>query len=105
MRRGEVWWANLAPPRGRRPVVLLSRDSAYAIRDYVTVAPVSTRVRRLPVEVLLGPEDGLSQSSAANLDNILTIDKRSLQRQIATLRPDKLQAVETAIHFALGLEN
>ena len=86
-------------------MVLLSRDSAYAIRGFVTVAPVSTRVRHLPVEVLLGPEDGLPQSSAANLDNILTIDKRSLERQIASLRPDKLQAVESAIHFALGLKN
>jgi mRNA-degrading endonuclease toxin of MazEF toxin-antitoxin module len=32
MKRGEVWWANLAKPVGRRPVVLLSRNAAYPIR-------------------------------------------------------------------------
>lgn len=51
MKRGEVWWADLPPPAGRRPVVLLSRDEAYAIRALVIVAPVTTRVRSIPAEV------------------------------------------------------
>lgn len=59
MRRGDIWWAELPPPTGRRPVVLLSRDEAYAIRALVTVAPVTTRIRQIPAEVPLGPEDGL----------------------------------------------
>ncbi|RPJ34838.1 MAG: type II toxin-antitoxin system PemK/MazF family toxin [Planctomycetaceae bacterium] len=54
MRRGEVWWADLPPPTGRRPVVLLSRDDAYAVRALVTVAPVTTRIRSIPAEVPLG---------------------------------------------------
>jgi hypothetical protein len=41
MRRGEVWWAQLPSPAGRRPVVLLSRDTAYRVRSAVTVAPVT----------------------------------------------------------------
>ncbi|MCH8087678.1 MAG: type II toxin-antitoxin system PemK/MazF family toxin, partial [Chloroflexi bacterium] len=40
MRRGEVWWADLPPPSGRRPVVLLSRDAAYTVRNLVLVTPV-----------------------------------------------------------------
>jgi len=39
VRRGEIWWADLPPPAGRRPVLLLSRDEAYAIRGLITVAP------------------------------------------------------------------
>ena len=105
MRRGEVWWADLPAPAGRRPVVLLSRDSAYAVRLAVTVAPVSTRIRGLPVEVPLGPADGLPQVCAANLDDITTVNKDILQRRITSLRPDKLQAVDSAILFALGLES
>jgi mRNA interferase MazF len=31
MKRGEVWWATLPEPVGRRPVVLLSRNAAYPI--------------------------------------------------------------------------
>lgn len=58
MRHGEVWWAALPPPAGRMPVVLLSRNEAYAVRALVIVAPVTTRIRHIPTEVPLGPEDG-----------------------------------------------
>jgi len=104
MRRGEIWWAELAPPAGRRPVLLLSRDEAYAVRELVTVAPVTTRIRRIASEVLLGPEDGLPKACVVNLDTITTIARRSLQERLVTLSPEKLKAVEAALHFALGLE-
>ena len=104
MRRGEIWWADLPPPTGHRPVVLISRDEAYAYRDFVTIAPVTRRIRGIPVEVPLGPEDGLPTRCAANLDSMTTVPIGSLQRQIANLGIEKLQAVDSAIHFALGLE-
>lgn len=104
MRRGEIWWAELAPPAGRRPVLLLSRNEAYLVRELITVAPVTTRMRHIPVEVPLGPEDGLPRSCVANLDVITTIAKRSLKERLVALSPEKLKVVETAIHFALGLE-
>lgn len=103
MRRGEIWWADLEPPAGRRPVVLLSRDEAYSVRSQVTVAPVTTRIRRIPVEVLLGPEDGLPKICVVNLDNIATISMNSLVRPVAFLRPEKIRQIDAAIHFALGL--
>lgn len=99
-----MWWADLPPPLGHRPVVLLSRDAAYAVRLSVTVAPVTRRVRGLLAEVPLGPEDGLPRASVVNLDNINTITKNSLRERISALRPDKLRAIEVAIHFALDLE-
>ena len=104
MRRGEIWWVELTPPAGRRPVLLLSRSEAYAVRELVTVAPVTTRVRHIPSEVPLGPEDGLPRPCVVNLDTITTIAKRSLQERLIPLSPEKLKAVETALHFALGLE-
>lgn len=104
MRRGDIWWAELPPPTGRRPVVLLSRDEAYAIRALVTVAPVTTRIRQIPAEVPLGPEDGLPQPCVVNLDTILTIAKASLLEHLATLSAEKLEAVERAIRFALAME-
>jgi mRNA interferase MazF len=103
MRRGEVWWAVLPAPVGRRPVVLLSRNAAYRVRELITVAPVTTRVRGIPSEVPLGREQGLSRSCAANLDSITTIPKRSLAARVAMLSQAKLVEVERALHFSLGL--
>ena len=104
MRRGEVWWASLPPPSGRRPVVLLSRDAAYTVRNLVLVTPVTTIVRGIPTEVSLGPEDGLPQASVANLDIIITIPKSSLRRRIMVLSVEKVRSIDEAIRFALGLE-
>lgn len=103
MKRGEVWWAELDPPAGRRPVVLVSRDEAYAVRALVTVSPVTTRIRGIPVEVELRPEDGLPRRCVANLDSLVTIPKLQLRQHITTLQPAKVEALDAAIRFALGL--
>ena len=105
MRRGEVWWTDLPAPAGRRPVVLLSRNEAYAVRELVTVAPITTRVRRIPTEVPLGPAEGLPKACVVNLDTITTIPRRTLTQPIGPLSPDKLAAVERALIFALALAN
>jgi mRNA interferase MazF len=104
VRRGEVWWAELSPPIGRRPVVLLSRDVAYRVRTSITVAIVTRVARNIPVEVPLGPEDGMPQQCVVNLDDILTIPKARLAERITTLSPQKMTAVARAIIFALDLK-
>ena len=103
MRCGEVWWAKLPAPAGRRPVVLLSRNEAYAVRELVTVAPITTRVRRIPTEVPLGPAEGLPKACVVNLDTLTTIPRRTLTQAIGPLSVEKLAAVERALIFALGL--
>jgi mRNA interferase MazF len=104
MKRGEIWWAELEPPAGRRPVLLLSRDEAYIIRDLVIVASVTTKIRHIPSEVPLNLEDGLPKPCVINLDTITTIAKVSLREKLATLSSKKLEAVEVALCFALGIE-
>jgi mRNA interferase MazF len=104
MQRCEIWWAELGPPAGRRPVVLLSRDESYSIRELITVAPVTTRIRQIASEVPLGMEDGLPKPCVINLDTITTIAKASLREKLTTLSLEKQKAVESALHFALGME-
>ena len=104
MKRGEVWWAEMEPPTGRHPVVLLSRDEAYSVRSLVIVAPVTKRMRHIPSEVPLGVDDGVPQDCVANMDTITTIPKECLRSRLATLGHRRLKEVEAAIHFALGLE-
>jgi mRNA interferase MazF len=103
VRRGEIWWVELPPPVGRRPALLLSRDSAYKVRTAITVAVVTRTVRNIPVEVLIGPEEGMPVECAVNLDNILTIPKSRLRQRITALPLTKMTAVAKAIIFALDL--
>lgn len=103
MRKGEVWWAQLPTPIGRRPVVLLSRDEAYAVRNAVTVAEITSTIRGIPVEVALGPEDGLPKKCVVNLDTIVTIRKDLLIERIGMLRDEKIAQINLAIRFALSL--
>ena len=104
MKRGEIWWAELASPVGSRPVLLLSRNEAYAVRGLVIVAPLTTRIRGIPSEVPLGDEDGVPRACVVNLDIITTIAKASLCERLIVLSAEKLKAVEEALHFSLGLE-
>ena len=104
MKRGEIWWAELGSPAGRRPVLLLSRNEAYGVRKLVMVAPVTTRIRGIPSEVPLGDEDGVTRACVINVDTITTIAKASLRERLTALSAEKLKAVEEALHFSLGLE-
>ena len=98
-----MWWGQLPAPIGRRPVVLLSRDAAYRVREAVTVAPITRTIRNIPVEVTLDESDGLPSRCVANLDDIATIPKTLIKRRIAVLSVEKMQEVEAAIRFALDL--
>ena len=104
MKRGEVWWAELPSPIGKRPVVLISRDEAYMVRNAVTVAELTTTIRNIPVEVQLGPEDGVPKRCVANLDTIITIRKELLKERIVLLSSEKIQEINSAIRFALDAD-
>lgn len=104
MHKGEVWWANLPSPIGKRPVVLLSRDEAYSVRNAVTIAEVTSTIRNIPVEVNLGKEDGLPKKCVINLDTIITIRKELLTERIAYLDSEKIDQVNKAIKFALDIK-
>lgn len=103
MKRGEVWWVRFPHPIGRRPAVLVSRNQAYRVRASVSVVPLTQTVRKIPVEVPLGPEDGIPKKSVANADGIATVPKAWLEEYLTTLTPANLQALEHAIKFALDL--
>ncbi len=104
VKRGEVRWYTFKAPDKRRPVLILTRDSAISVLGGVTVAPITTTVRGIPSEVLLTDADGLPQTCAANFDNLQTVAKRNLGPCIATLSTAKMQLVQAAIAFALQLD-
>src|SRR5262245_53908089 len=103
MRRGDLYWAKFPPPVGRRPVVLVSREEAYAIKTRFTVIAVTSTVRGIPTEVRLGPAQGLPKVGVANADELVTVPVAILEERISTLTRAKLDEIDSALCFALGL--
>src|SRR5688572_12146371 len=103
MQRGDVLWANLASPMGRRPVLLISRNEVYQVRASVTIATITRTVRDISTEVLLDENDGMPIRCVVNLDNIFTVSKQVLREYITTLSQAKMAQVNRAIIFALDL--
>lgn len=102
--RGEIRLVRFPRPDKPRPVLVLTRDSALSYLSRVTVAPITSSIRDVPSEVLVGPDDGLKQPSAINLHNVLTIEKGIVGRRVARLGDEKMRAVCRALGFALGCE-
>jgi mRNA interferase MazF len=84
-------------------VLLLTRDSAYSVRTFVTVAPLTRSVRAIASHVPVGPDDGIRRESAINLDDLQTIPVAQLDRRVTRLSAEKMAEVESAIKFALAL--
>ncbi len=103
MRRGEVRWYKFSHPDKRRPVLILTRDSALDFLSEVTIAPVTSTVRDIPSEIALGEEDGMPRACAVNLDHIQTVSKGKIGALITTLSTDRMAQVRHALRFALAL--
>lgn len=115
MRRGEVYWAELAPrsgaeQAGRRPVIVVSHDGFNEVPAWrsVIVIPVSTsdaQARRGPTAVLLaGGAGGLRVPSVALCHQVTTLDRAKLSDRLGVLPPAALTEVEEGLRAALDLE-
>jgi mRNA interferase MazF len=100
--RGEVRWYRFEQPDKRRPVLVLTRESALAYLGEATIAPVTRTIRNIPTEVILTPADGMPSECAVNLDHIQTVNQRKLGSLIATLDDTRMKSVRRALLFALG---
>jgi len=97
-----VRWYEFSRPDRRRPVVVLTRDSVLEYLGEAAVAPVTRTVRGIPSEVVLGPEDGMPERCAANLDHVQTVARGRLGALVTTLRSQRMAEIRDALLFALG---
>lgn len=104
MNRGDVCWYNFKTPDKKRPVLVLTRDSAIAVLNSVTVAPITSTIRSIPTELLLTREDGLPHTCAANFDNLQTVPKGQIGDRITRLSRRRMQEAAAAVSFALALD-
>lgn len=102
--RGEIYWADLGPPAGRRPVCVLTRDAAIDVLHTVTCAPITWTIRGIRSEVEVDTDEGLPEASVINCDNILTIPKAILNAEPAgRLDEVKRAQVDRALRYALDI--
>ena len=105
MKQGDIYWHTFRAPDKRRPVLLLTRNSAIPLLTGITVAPITTVIRNIPSEVLLTAlEDGVPEDCVVNTDNIQTIQKSNLGAYITQLTPEKMREISDAIAFSLGFD-
>ena len=105
MKQGDVCWYTFRQPDKRRPVVVLTRNSAIPYLTSLTVAPITSTIRNVPSEVLLTPaEDGLLQECVVNAHNLQTVHKDRIGELLTQLSIERLREVRSAIEFALGLD-
>jgi mRNA interferase MazF len=100
--RGDIRLFRFPEPDKQRPVLVLTRDSIIDRLSRITVAPVTSTIRGVASEVMLGPDDGMKDACAVNLHNIVTVPKAGLGRLVVSLDAHKLDQVCSAIAFALG---
>lgn len=102
VRRGEIWMYQFSHPDKKRPVLILTRDSAIPYLHDVTVAPITSTIRDIPTEISVGAEEGLKRPSAVNFDHLQTISKEKLKTFVGSLDHEKLEGAWKAVSFALG---
>jgi mRNA interferase MazF len=102
--RGEIRLVRFPAPDKARPVLVLTRDSAIPYLSRVTVAPITSTIRGVPSEVIVGPDEGLKQPCAVNLHNVLTVTRDDIGRRVAQLGDERMREVCRALGFALGCE-
>jgi mRNA interferase MazF len=102
--RGDVRLYQFAPPDKKRPVVVLTRDSAIAYLSTVTVAPLTSTIRGVPSEIVLNEDDGMKAPCAVNLHDAVTISQNRLGRRVAQLSSWRMREVCAALRFSLGCD-
>ena len=105
MKRGEIRWYKFKSPDKKRPVVILTRNAILEYLGEVTVAPITSRIRDIPSEVLLSNEHGMKRDCVINCDHIQTVSQSKIGTLITTLPKNKLLDLRNAIGFALNLLN
>jgi len=87
-----------------RPALILTRQVALGHLTNVTVAPITSTVRGLTTEVRIGARNGLDHECVASCDNITTVHKNSIIKEIGFLLDDQEESLTQAIACAFDLE-
>ena len=103
--RGDVYWADLGPPAGRRPVCVLTRDAAIEVLTALTCAPITRTIRGIQSEVEVGPSEGLPEPSVISCDSLITVPAAVLEATpVGRLDLDARVRLDRALRYALDIQ-
>ncbi len=106
----EIWYANLPMKEGssiqggNRPVVIISNDVCNEVSSVITVAPLTSRMKRLnlPTHAVIDTPDG--GQSVILAEQIMTIDKDLLDNKLGKIKAHDMEKIEIAILAQLGMK-
>ncbi len=116
VKRGEIYFANLgdsscninSEQEGYRPVLIVQNDIGNKYSPTVIAVCLTSKIykTKLPTHVhLSGADYGLNNDSLILCEQIKTLDKTRLQRQLTVLKPLDQARVDKALKLSLGLTN
>ena len=108
--RGEIWLVNLNPTRGHeqagiRPGLVVSVDLFnHGPAGLVVLLPLTTQDKGIPFHLEVNPpEGGLSAKSFIKCEDIRSVAKERLSRQLGAVSPATMVAVEDRMRILLEL--
>lgn len=87
-----------------RSAVVLTRGAARAAMTKVTIAPITSTIKGLSSEVLVGRANGLDHDGAVSLDNVATVSAKLLGRTIGFLSSAQEMELARAVVLAYDLD-
>ena len=89
--RNDIYWADLGPP-------------AIDVLTAVTCVPITRTIRGIRSEVVIGPEQGLSDPCVLSCDNVITVPIDVLDGEpVGHLDEVVRAALDRALRYALDI--
>ena len=110
MHKFDLILVNLDPTVGHevkktRPCVIISPDVMNNVLQTIIIAPITSTERKIPTRVLIKStaQSGLTNDSYAMLDQIKTIDKARVIKQLGTVSECEMQEITDRLHDLFAL--
>lgn len=114
-KKGQVIYADFGkkPPGvegGLRPCVVVScNESNHSRAPQITVCPLSSKIKKIPVHVVIQPLDvsGYHLRTASDMlpEDIQTIPKSAVRGTIGFINKNVMEEIDRKLAMQLGLEN